>query len=129
MNLPVMRWDTAKRIWISEMGGSYKIMKLPSQSQGSGQETITVGEGGTMCKNCGEMFEVWGTDKTTPPSYCSFSCMKQWLDYHIDNRNATPEEIKKKSSMSIPANSKLPIMRWEKDTRKWTIENKSASAA
>ena len=104
-------------------------MKLPTAS-GSSQETSTVNkEGNTECKNCGEMFEVWGTNKTTPPSYCSFSCMKQWLDYHIDNRNATPEEIKKKSSMSIPANSKLPIMRWEKATRKWTIENKSASAA
>ena len=54
---------------------------------------------------------------------------KYELDYQIDNRNATPEEIKKKSSMSIPANSKLPIMRWEKATRKWTIKNKSASAA
>ena len=126
MNLPVMRWDTVKRIWISEMGGSYKIMKLPSQSQGSGQETITVGEGGTMCKNCGEMFEVWGTNKTSSPSYCSFDCMKQWLDYHIDNKDASVNGIiKKKSSMGIPLNSKLPTTRWDGPNISW-ISNKAA---
>ena len=126
MALPVTRWEQDSRKWVTEMGASYKKMKLPTAS-GSSQETSTVNkEGNTECKNCGEMFEVWGTNKTFAPSYCSFDCMKQWLDYNIDNPGASADGIKKKkSSMGIPANSKLPIIRWDTATRKW-MSNKAA---
>ena len=119
MALPVTRWEQDSREWITELGANYKKMKLPILS-GSSQETATVSkEGNTEC-------EVWGTNKTSSPSYCSFDCMKQWLDYHIDNKDASVNGIiKKKSSMGIPLNSKLPITRWDGPNRTW-IANKAA---
>ena len=126
MALPVTRWEQDSREWITELGANYKKMKLPTLS-GSSQETAIVNkEGNTECKNCGEMFEVWGTNKTSAPSYCSFDCMKQWLDYHIDNKDASVNGIiKKKSSMGIPLNSRLPVTRWDGPNRTW-ISNKAA---
>ena len=124
MGLPVTRWEQNSRKWITEQGGTYKKMKLPTLS-GSRQETVTISkEGNTECKNCGEMFEVWGTNKKAAPSFCSFTCMKYWLDYHIDNKDASAGGMKRrKSSMMIPANSKLPIIKWDGSTRNWVITN------
>ena len=96
MALPVTRWEQDSREWITELGANYKKMKLPTLS-GSSQETATVSkEGNTECKSCGEMFEVWGTNKTSAPSYCSFDCMKQWLDYHIDNKDGEGSQFELK---------------------------------
>ena len=113
MNLPLIRWEQNSRKWIKETvaPGSIKIMRRKVQSQASNQKTITIGEG----------FEIWGTNKSISPSFCSFQCMKKWIDYHIDNKDDTAGK-KRKSSMSIPSNSKLPIIRWEKSSRKWITE-------
>ena len=119
MNLPLIRWEQNSRKWIKETvaPGSIKIMRRKVQSQASNQKTITIGEGLVQCQNCGEGFEIWGTNKSISPSFCSFKCM----DYHIDNKDDTAGK-KRKSSMSIPSNSKLPIIRWEKSSRKWITE-------
>ena len=45
MALPVTRWEQDSRKWVTEMGASYKKMKLPTAS-GSSQETSTVNKEG-----------------------------------------------------------------------------------
>ena len=120
MNLPLIRWEPNSRKWIKETAvpGSIKIMRRKAQSQASNQKTVTIGEGLVQCQNCGEGFEIWGTNKSSSPSFCSFQCMKKWIDYHIDNKDNTAGK-KRKSSMSIPSNSKLPMIRWDRSSRKW----------